>query len=88
MNKFIPYLIKVYSNIDGKSKNFKIESSLTSSKYLSSLNELGQLKCVNFRIDNKSNCLICSKGFYSSEVVFVYPGKIYHPECFNYLQDK
>ncbi len=51
-------------------------------KYISTYTDLAELQKNKVIIDNKSSCVVCNKGFFNSQIVFVYPKDVYHFDCF------
>jgi len=81
--KFLSFYIKILSNIDSKDKNLKIETSLTHSKYLNTLNEFNELEKTKVIIDDGCSCKLCDKGFFNSNFIFIFPDKLFHTECYH-----
>ena len=85
IDNFLPFFIQVYSNLDSAGKAYKIESSLIESKVILTYHNLFEFQNSKFQVDERSNCMHCKKGFFSTtpEIIFLYPKTIYHLECYN-----
>jgi hypothetical protein len=82
IGNLLNFLIQLLTNIDIKSKDYKIESSLTEKKLMSSYNGMVEYEKYNFMVDQNSTCSKCKKGFFETQVVFIYPKTVIHLECY------
>ena len=66
-----------------KSKSYKIENSLVDEQLTHYYNTKNHFERKFFLIDDYSTCHYCRKGFFDSELVYIYPKVTYHLECYN-----
>lgn len=84
IDKLIPFCINVLSNIDGNSKNLKIESALIESKIMNAFNNKIEFQKEKVIIDSFTSCSKCKKGFFDcAQIVYLYPHNVYHSECYD-----
>jgi hypothetical protein len=65
------------------SKTHKIENSLVDEQLTHFYNTKNRFERKYFLIDDYSTCHHCRKGFFDSELVYIYPKITYHLECYN-----
>jgi len=79
---FLDFFKKVFNKIDHKQNSAKIEISLTENKLLHLFDKTREMEMKFFVVDKKSYCRKCSRGFFDSNFVFIYPDSLYHSECY------
>jgi len=76
---------KVFNKIDHEQNSAKIEISLTENKLLHLFDKTREMEMKCFVVDKNSYCIKCSRGFFDSDFVFIYPDLLYHSECYEAL---
>lgn len=82
LDGFLEIFKKVFNKIDHQQNSLKVEISLSENQLLNLFNKTQEMEMQYIVVDKKSYCKKCSRGFFDSNFVFIYPDILYHPECY------
>lgn len=79
---FLDFFKSVFNKIDHQQNSSKIEISLSENMLMNTFNKQRELEIHAFIVDKQSHCKKCSRGFFDSNFILIYPDILYHTECY------